>query len=330
MLTRQGWRAGRPRPARPARQRVAGARPQHRPGLPERSRRRPEPAGGDPVSRLRGGLSAALAIGVRRGRHHLGGDVRVARVHRGVVALPRPAARARRRGRRVRRRRPLGPRSPLRWWCSCRSCCPAPSPASCSAARRSRSARPGSGCRRPSADAADVAQRYAAPVPAHVEVGGLPAADRRRPGLPAPGRRPGLHAAPGAAGRPAAADDLQRAGEHARGRRVLVGLRADRRRLPADALPPGQRPAGPLGPPPRQRRGLRPGRVLGPHRRGARHRRDHRRRVDRAGGRACRSSSRPSAWRSSPAAAAAAATTSGSRTRWPTCAATCSAATTSR
>ena len=49
-----------------------------------------------------------------------------------------------------------------------------------------------------------------------------PAADRRRRRLPAARRRPRLHAAPGAAGRAAAADDLQRAGEHDR-RRARTG-----------------------------------------------------------------------------------------------------------
>ena len=67
---------------------------------PPRRRSRP----GEPA---RGGLAAAAPARRRRGRDHLGGDVVVARVHDGAGPVPRSAAAARRRGGRRRRAGPL-------------------------------------------------------------------------------------------------------------------------------------------------------------------------------------------------------------------------------
>ena len=129
----------------------------------------------------------------------------------------------------------------------------------------------------------------------------------------------GLHAAPGAAGRPAAAHDLQRPGQPARRRRLLVGLRAHRGRLPDAAVPPGERAGRPLGPPARGRtrpRSTRGG-FGGRHRRGPRPRAGaDRRRRDRARGRPAGADPDPRACTCSTSARVrAAAPTSRSRTR---------------
>ena len=123
------------------------------------------------------------------------------------------------------------------------------------------------GARR-SSDAVDSANRFAPPVPGR-RPARRPAADRRRARLHAAGRHPGLHPAAGAAGRAAAADDLQRAGQHARRRPVAGGS--------SRSPPPGSwrcssctraeqiaRWGRSLG---RDRRRLDPERVRRPHRR---------------------------------------------------------------
>ena len=105
------------------------------------------------------------------------------------------------------------------------------------------------------------------------------AADPGRAGLPAAGGPAGLLPAAGPAGRAAAADDLHHPGQPDRRGRLVVGVRGHQRRLPADALPPGERAALPLGTHPRPGlRGRRPERLQRPHRRRPHHRRRHRRR----------------------------------------------------
>ena len=113
------------------------------------------------------------------------------------------------------------------------------------------------------------------------------AAGRRRPAVPGPGRPTGLRAAAGAAGRPAAARGLQRAGQPAGHRPDLVGLRALRARLRRHALPAGERAGRALGPQPGRGR-PRPARGhLGPGR-AHRHRAAQRARGGRGGDRAGR------------------------------------------
>ena len=113
-----------------------------------------------------------------------------------------------------------------------------------------------------------------------------PAADRRRPGPDAARRLPGLHPAPGAARRAAAAHRLQRPREHARVRPSVVGLRVHRGRLPDHAVPARGRAGLPLGPVAGTREGRHRRRHLrGADGGGARERRHDRRRGDGARGR---------------------------------------------
>ena len=247
---------------------------------------------------------------------------------RGFTAAVRPATSnplllLAHRGRRHRRRRPLVARGRARWSCwpqvvlAGADCQPVLTRVA--AARR----------RRLGASSLAAVHRRRGQRPAVRRAGAgrrrrrrRPAADRRRPGLPAAGRLARLHAAPGPAGRAAAADDLQRPGEHARATACqLVGLRADRRRLPAcsSSRRATRWPAGAARS--ADRRDRRPDRASAPA-------------PARCAAPPGRSAASATALAVAPpgahpdprpprlrlrAAAAAAATTSGSRTRWPTC-----------
>ena len=147
------------------------------------------------------------------------GPAVLARLRRAVGQLPRAAPRPRWRPGRHRRPRPLVAGAAPRSSCSAQvlprpawsRACSSPAPRCPVGDGLEPAGRPRS------SDAVDSANRFAPPVPDEVPgvdplliVGGL--------GLPAARRRPGVHAAPGPAGRPAAAHHLQRAGEHARRR----------------------------------------------------------------------------------------------------------------
>ena len=79
-----------------------------------------------------------------------------------------------------------------------------------------------------------------------------PVAHRRRGRVHAARRHHGRHPASRAAGRPAAADDLQHPGQPAGRRRLVDHLHAHHHRLPADAVPPGEPSDRALGPSARQ------------------------------------------------------------------------------
>ena len=111
-----------------------------------------------------------------------------------------------------------------------------------------------------------------------------PVAHRRRGRVHAARRHHGRHPASRAAGRPAAADDLQHPGQPAGRRRLVDHLHAHHHRLPADAVPPGEPSDRALGPSARQRR-RGPERVRRQQRRPAFLRGRDRSRRDRAGDR---------------------------------------------
>ena len=201
-----------------------------------------------PLGRLRGGLRDALVLSLVGRVHHLGGAAVVERLRRLASGQLHGPARASRSwsalsGALLRWLRVPGPLVVLAQVVvvgAVVSLYIAGSPSrSATAWLRLELAFDG---RRPT-----TAQQYAAPG-AHRRTPDRPAADRRRRGLHAARRHPGRHAAPGAAGRAAAADDLQHPGQPARRRRLVGGVHADHRRLPADALPPGEPADRPLGP----------------------------------------------------------------------------------
>ncbi len=218
------------RPPRPARRRLAGPRPASAPGRPPVARRpSPRSWSGERRNAPRAVCATACIDVAGRGRHHLAGDVLLARLHREPGALPRPAAR---RGgdRRGHRRR-----------CCAGGGCPAAVVAA------------GPARRRPACCVSRHADRLAAARPAahRVELRGSLGRPRSRPrrATPPPCRprcrrvEPAaaprrlaclllvdvrrLHAAPGAAGRARAADDLHASPVSVIGeRRAVVALRA--------------------------------------------------------------------------------------------------------
>ena len=233
------WRSrvahGAARPARPARRRLAGARPQRQAGHGGGRRCRHPGAGVGTMSgrgRLarRSRCSPAIAA-----RDHLGG-----RCAPGGASRPSRAASSSRcsllggRGRRRRRARArcsAAPGPPVLVACSCS---PGPGDAAPSLlGPRCRSARARARPLDAFSSAGTTASTYAAAGARRRVPGVHPDLDRRRPRLPAARRPARLQAAPGLAGRPPAAGRLQRPGQPARRRGVLVDLPRRRCGVPA-------------------------------------------------------------------------------------------------